>query len=97
VPEHVEHNAHMYYVLVRDLDERTRVIDELSQRGVHAVFHYVPLHSAPAGLQYGRAHGDLWVTDRIAAQLIRLPLWYRMPKDAVDRVTAALAEAVVEL
>jgi dTDP-4-amino-4,6-dideoxygalactose transaminase len=96
VPEHVEHNAHMYYVLVRDLAERTRMIEELGRRGVHAVFHYVPLHSAPGGLRFGRAQGDLVETDRASDRLIRLPLWYRMPDEVVDRVTTAVAEAVAE-
>jgi dTDP-4-amino-4,6-dideoxygalactose transaminase len=94
VPAHVEHNAHLYYILVGDLDERTRVIEELSGRGVQAVFHYVPLHSATAGLRYGRAHGDLSETDRASDRLVRLPLWYRMPDEAVDRVTSAVAEVL---
>jgi dTDP-4-amino-4,6-dideoxygalactose transaminase len=94
VPEYVEHNAHMYYILVRDIEERTRVIDELDRRGVHAVFHYVPLHSAKAGQRYGRAHGDLVETDRAADRLVRLPLWYRMPNDAVEHVASAVAEIV---
>lgn len=94
VPEHVEHNAHLYYILVRDLDERTRVIEELGGHGVHAVFHYVPLHSAPAGLRYGRAHGDLTETDDVSDRLVRLPLWYRMPAEAVDRVTSAVSDVI---
>jgi dTDP-4-amino-4,6-dideoxygalactose transaminase len=96
VPAHVEHNAHLYYILVRDLDERTRVIEELGLRGVHSVFHYVPLHSAPAGLRYGRAHGDLSETDDLSGRLVRLPLWYRMPDEAVDHVTSAVAEVVAQ-
>ena len=67
------------------------MIDALSARGVHAVFHYVPLHSAPAGVRFGRAHGDLAETDRASDRLVRLPLWYRMPEEAVDRVTASVA------
>ncbi len=96
VPDHVEHNAHLYYILVPDIGERTRMIDELSRRGVHAVFHYVPLHSAPAGVRFGRAHGDLAETDRASDRLVRLPLWYRMPEEAVDRVTAAVAAIVAD-
>jgi dTDP-4-amino-4,6-dideoxygalactose transaminase len=94
VPEHVEHNAHLYYILVRDLEERTRVIEELDRRGVHAVFHYVPLHSAPAGLRFGRAHGNLAETDRTSDRLVRLPLWYAMPDEAIDRVTSAVADVL---
>ena len=94
IPEEVEHNAHLYYVLVRDLAERNRVIEELGRRGVHAIFHYVPLHSAPAGRKLGRAHGKLTETDAVADQLVRLPLWYHMPPEAVDRVAAAVAEVL---
>jgi dTDP-4-amino-4,6-dideoxygalactose transaminase len=94
VPDHVDHNAHLYYVLVRDIDERNRVIHDLGRRGVHAIFHYVPLHSAPAGRRLGRAHGELSVTDAAADRLLRLPLWYRMPAEVVDRVASAVAEVV---
>jgi dTDP-4-amino-4,6-dideoxygalactose transaminase len=96
VPEHVEHNAHLYYILVGGIEDRTRVIQDLDRRGVHAVFHYVPLHSAPAGVRYGRAHGDLAETDRASDGLVRLPLWYQMPDDAIERVTLAVAGAVAD-
>jgi len=75
VPTHCSHNAHMYYVLLDDLDARTRFIAALKSSGIHPVFHYVPLHSAPAGRKYGRAPGDLEVTDRTSDRLVRLPLW----------------------
>jgi len=94
VPEHVEHNAHLYYILVDGIEERTRVIEELDRHGVHAVFHYVPLHSAPAGQRYGRVVGTLPETERASDGLIRLPLWYAMPDDAVEQVIAVVADAV---
>jgi dTDP-4-amino-4,6-dideoxygalactose transaminase len=94
IPKEVEHNAHLYYVLVHDLAERKRVIEELGRRGVHAIFHYVPLHSAPAGRKLGRAHGAHTETDAAADQLVRLPLWYRMPPEAVDRVATAIDEVL---
>jgi dTDP-4-amino-4,6-dideoxygalactose transaminase len=94
VPKHVRHNAHLYYVLVRDLTARTRTIEELDRRGVHALFHYVPLHSAPAGRRYGRAHGELAETESVSERLVRLPLWYAMPSEAVDQVTSAVADVV---
>jgi dTDP-4-amino-4,6-dideoxygalactose transaminase len=75
VPAHCRHNAHMYYVLLTDLATRTRFIEALRDAGVHPVFHYVPLHSAPAGRRYGRAVGELAVTDRVSDSLVRLPLW----------------------
>jgi dTDP-4-amino-4,6-dideoxygalactose transaminase len=94
IPKEVEHNADLYYVLVHDLAERKRVIEELGRRGVHAIFHYVPLHSAPAGRKLGRAHGAHTETDAAADQLVRLPLWYRMPPEAVDRVATAIDEVL---
>ena len=75
VPAHCRHNAHMYYLLLPDLDTRTRFISTLKTAGIHCVFHYVPLHSAPAGVRYGRAEGALAVTDRTGECLVRLPLW----------------------
>ncbi len=65
----------MYYVLLADLATRTRFIEALRGAGIHPVFHYVPLHSAPAGRRYGRTSGDLAVTDRVSDSLVRLPLW----------------------
>jgi dTDP-4-amino-4,6-dideoxygalactose transaminase len=75
VPEHCRHNAHMYYLLLRDLDERTRFIRALKEADIHPVFHYVPLHSAPAGIRFGRAVGGLPVTTHTSDRLVRLPLW----------------------
>jgi dTDP-4-amino-4,6-dideoxygalactose transaminase len=75
VPGHCTHNAHMYYVLLRDLATRTRFIEALRAAGVNPVFHYVPLHSAPAGRRFGRTSGDLAITDSVSDSLVRLPLW----------------------
>jgi dTDP-4-amino-4,6-dideoxygalactose transaminase len=75
VPADCKHNAHMYYMLLPDLDSRTRFIAEMKAKGVQTVFHYIPLHSAPAGLQAGRAHGDLPNTVELSERLVRLPLW----------------------
>lgn len=90
VPEHCEHNAHMFYVLFDDLAIRTRVIDHLRERNIASVFHYVPLHSSPAGRQFGRAVGELPVTDRISETLLRLPLWVGLDDGAVDQVIAEI-------
>jgi dTDP-4-amino-4,6-dideoxygalactose transaminase len=94
VPPHVQHNAHLYYVLVDDLAARTTLIEELDRRRVHAVFHYVPLHLAPAGLRLGRAHGALPETVKASDRLVRLPLWHAMPQEAIDQVTTSVAEAL---
>lgn len=78
VPGHCVHNAHMYYILLPDLERRTAVIDKLRQADVQSVFHYIPLHSAPAGQRYARAHGELKVTDDLSDRLLRLPMWVGM-------------------
>lgn len=75
VPQNTQHNAHMYYILLESLEQRTEVIERLRKNGINAVFHYVPLHSSPAGLKYCRAHGSLPVTENLADRLLRLPLW----------------------
>jgi len=75
VPHYCAHNAHMYYILLSDIEERQRVIRELAAAGIGAVFHYVPLHTAPAGKKFGRAVGNLPNTTRLAEQLLRLPIW----------------------
>jgi dTDP-4-amino-4,6-dideoxygalactose transaminase len=75
VPEDCGQNAHMYYLLLRDLEDRTAFIGAMKDRGIHCVFHYVPLHSSPYGRRVGRAAGDLTVTDDVANRLVRLPFW----------------------
>ena len=70
-----EHNAHIYYLLLKDLATRTAFIDAMKQQGINCVFHYVPLHSSPAGRKCGRAVGDMIVTNDLADRLVRLPVW----------------------
>lgn len=91
IPAHCTHNAHMYYVLLPDVSRRSATIERLKALGVHSVFHYVPLHSAPAGLVYGRAHGDLRVTDDIAERLLRLPMWVGMEDRQTEVIQAVLS------
>lgn len=83
-------NGHMFYVLARSLAERSALIEHLKSRGVHAVFHYVPLHSSPAGRRFGRAAGSLPVTDDISGRLVRLPLYHALSTDEIDHVTGAV-------
>jgi dTDP-4-amino-4,6-dideoxygalactose transaminase len=93
VPEHCTHNAHMYYILLPDLAKRTATIDALREAGVHSVFHYIPLHSAPAGRKYGRVHDELKVTDDVSDRLLRLPMWVGMEEsqaEIIRRVLSAL-------
>jgi dTDP-4-amino-4,6-dideoxygalactose transaminase len=75
VPESCEHNAHMFYVLMPSFEQRTALITHLRTVGVMAIFHYVPLHSSPAGRRLARGHGDLTITENIADRILRLPLW----------------------
>lgn len=86
VPPHCRHNAHMYYLLANDLDARTGLLRELAARDINAVFHYVPLHSSPAGRKFGRIHGDLRHTEEASDRLVRLPLWVGMTEGDVIRV-----------
>lgn len=75
IPAECTHNAHMYYLIVKDLETRTQLLGHLKESGVYAVFHYVPLHSSPAGQKFGRAQGSLDITESISNRLLRLPLW----------------------
>ena len=92
VTETCEHNAHMFYVKVKDLEERTALLAQCRQDEIWAVFHYVPLHSAPAGLKYGRFSGrDIHTTSQ-SERLIRLPLYYGITGEEIDTVCAKIAE-----
>lgn len=95
IPDGCEHNAHMYYLLLPDLAARTRFMESMKQRGVSTVFHYIPLHSSPAGQRFGRAHGPLDVTDRAGECLVRMPLWLGM-EESMDRVLDAASSALRE-
>lgn len=75
IPAECQHNAHMYYVLLNSLDQRTELIRRFKKQDIHPVFHYIPLHSAPAGKQFTRTHGELKHTDNLSERLLRLPLW----------------------
>jgi dTDP-4-amino-4,6-dideoxygalactose transaminase len=86
IPSHVRHNAHLYYLLLPDGAARDQALAMLTELGVIAVFHYVPLHSSPAGRRYGRTSGSLAVTDDVSARILRLPLWVGMDDEAVQYV-----------
>ena len=96
VPDHCDHNAHMFYVLLHESIDRQFVLDFLKSRGILAVFHYVPLHSSPAGQRFGRTHGALDVTSRLSERLVRLPLWVDLSEDALVDVVEALKAAVFD-
>ena len=94
IPAHCEHNAHMYYVLLEPGSDRDRFIERMAAEDVNVVFHYVPLHSSPAGRRYGRTHGSLGVTDSVSERLVRLPLWVGMTVTDAARVAEAVTHAV---
>lgn len=90
VPEGCQHNAHMYYVLLASEIDRQKLLAEFKRNEILSVFHYVPLHSSPAGVRYGRAHGELDVTVRQSERLIRLPLWVGLSSEQQTRVVEVL-------
>ncbi len=92
IPENCRHNAHMFYIKAAGLQERTRLIGYLKEHGITAVFHYVPLHSAPAGRQFGRFHGDDAYTTKESERLMRLPMYYGLKADDVAAVCSRISE-----
>jgi dTDP-4-amino-4,6-dideoxygalactose transaminase len=90
IPQHCATNFHMFYLLVENLPTRTRLIDHLKQRGIHAVFHYVPLHSSPVGESMGYRAGMLPVTENCAERIVRLPLYAGLRDDEVDRIAESV-------
>ena len=92
IPADCTQNAHMYYLLLRDLDTRTAFIERLKEQGISAVFHYVPLHKAPAGLRFGRTEGELPVTLDLSERLVRLPMWLGLEEKIEEIISAILAE-----
>lgn len=92
IPEGCVHNAHMYYVKAKDLQERTALIQFLKDNGVWSVFHYVPLHSAPAGLKFGRFHGEDKYTTRESERLFRLPMYYTLKEEEVNYIVSKVKE-----
>ncbi len=92
VPEGCVHNGHMFYLKARDIKERTALIAYLKDNGIHAVFHYVPLHTAPAGLKFGRFHGEDRYTTRESERLLRLPMYYGLELGQVDYICETLGK-----
>jgi dTDP-4-amino-4,6-dideoxygalactose transaminase len=90
VPLSCKHNAHMYYVLLDEKIDRKDVISKLHSMGINAISHYVPLHSSPAGIIYGRTHGSMKQTNLKASQLLRLPLWVGISSEQQNLVVDSL-------
>ena len=91
VPEECKHNAHMFYIKLKNLEERTRFIAYMREKGVLTVFHYIPLHSAPAGLKFGRFDGKDKFTTKESERLVRFPMYYGLGKNA-ERVLKLVRE-----
>ncbi len=94
IPVECEHNAHMFYVLLRRRIDRKLVLANMKSSGIYALFHYVPLHSSPGGQRFSRIHADLTNTNQLAEQIVRLPLWIGMSESDQARVVDALRSAL---
>lgn len=92
IPEGCIHNAHMFWIKTKDLDERTNLIEYLKMKGISSVFHYVPLHSAKAGIKFGRFHGEDKYTTSESNRLTRLPMYYGLKENDICEVTKAIAD-----
>ncbi len=92
VPDHCTHNAHMFYIKVKDLAERTELISFLKGNDIMAVFHYVPLHTAPAGIKYGRFNGTDEYTTKESDRLVRLPMFYTLTSEQTDYICDKVIE-----
>lgn len=90
IPEECAHNAHMFYIKTKDMEERKALISYLKERDIAAVFHYVPLHSAPAGLRFGRFHGEDRYTTKESERLLRLPMYYNLLESDQQKVIDAV-------
>ncbi len=92
IPEGIVHNAHMYYIKAKDIEERTALIEHLKKSGILSVFHYVPLHTAPAGRRFGRFHGEDRYTTRESERLLRLPMYDALLPEQVDEIADKVKE-----
>ena len=95
VPKECQHNAHMYYVLLAPEVDRQKVLNEFKRNEITSVFHYVPLHSSPAGKKYGRVHEELALTNHLSERLVRLPLWVGINNAQQERVVQVLRDLSV--
>ena len=92
IPKECKHNAHMFYIKTKDMEERTKLIKFLKENGIASVFHYIPLHTAPAGIKYGRFNGEDKYTTKESERLLRLPMYYGLKEEDVLKVCAKIKE-----
>lgn len=90
IPSYCEYNGHLFYIITENLKTRNKLIDFLKKRGILSVFHYIPLHSSPAGKKYARFIGDMGVTDKISETLLRLPLFYDITEKEIDYIVESI-------
>jgi dTDP-4-amino-4,6-dideoxygalactose transaminase len=95
IPDGCIQNAHMFYLKVKNLEERTELLEYLKENGILAVFHYIPLHSAPAGLKFGRFDGDDVFTTKESERLMRLPMYYGLERDNVLKIIECIKAKIV--
>ncbi len=92
IPADCEGNGHIFFIKAKDMEERGKLIQYLKEQGIQSVFHYIPLHSAPAGLRYGRFHGEDRHTTRESNRLLRLPLYYKIGRNDISYVCDKIRE-----
>lgn len=97
IPEGCRHNAHMFYIKAKDLAQRTKLIQFLKERGIGTAFHYVPLHSSQSGAARGRFHGGDRYTTRESERLLRIPMFYKLPKEAPPDIARLMKEFFIEI
>lgn len=90
IPDFCEHNAHMFYIKTKNIEERSKLIAHLNEHEIMAVFHYIPLHSSPAGKKYGRFHGEDNYTTTESERILRLPMYYGLTENECDKIIAAI-------
>jgi len=92
IPDHCKHNAHMFYIKLTDMEQRTKFIQHMKDKDILTVFHYIPLHSAPAGIKYCRFHGVDKYTTKESERLVRLPLYYGLKEEQIDYICDEVEE-----
>ena len=92
IPSYCNHNAHMYFIKTKDLSERTKLINYLLKKDIQAVFHYIPLHISPAGKKFGSFFGEDVYTTKESERLLRLPLYYGISSEDIEKVVKAIEE-----
>lgn len=96
IPAHSQHNGHIYYVLLTEHKKRSRLISQLLADKIHAIFHYVPLHTSPGGMKFARQHGNLANTELVSEQILRLPMYIELSNNIIDYVTQSMTKHLTD-